>query len=72
MDPNANMAEQRSLAAEITQKIDELEDEHAFEQLSAQERYDFLCDAGRLAELVQALDGWITSGGFLPRGWRRD
>lgn len=23
----------------------------------------------RLAELVEALDGWITRGGFLPESW---
>jgi len=30
------------------------------------------CDADdivRLAELVDALDGWIVKGGFLPRRW---
>lgn len=30
------------------------------------------CDAGdivRLAELVDALDGWISKGGFLPKRW---
>lgn len=25
----------------------------------------------RLAELVQALDEWITRGGFLPNDWKR-
>ncbi len=30
------------------------------------------CDADdiiRLAELVDALDGWIVKGGFLPKRW---
>jgi hypothetical protein len=27
-------------------------------------------DAERLAELVQALDEWLTKGGFLPDAWR--
>jgi hypothetical protein len=26
-------------------------------------------DPYRMAELVQALDGWLTSGGFLPARW---
>ena len=26
-------------------------------------------DAERLAELVEALDGWIDRGGFLPQHW---
>lgn len=28
-------------------------------------------DAARMAELFEALDGWITNGGFLPADWRR-
>ena len=27
-------------------------------------------DAERLAELVDALDTWISRGGFLPAAWR--
>jgi hypothetical protein len=25
--------------------------------------------AGRIAELVDALDGWLLAGGYLPRRW---
>lgn len=28
-------------------------------------------EAGRLVELVDALDGWISNGGFLPEAWQR-
>lgn len=28
-------------------------------------------DVVYLAELVEALDNWITSGGFLPADWKR-
>lgn len=28
-------------------------------------------DATRLAELVLALNGWLSNGGFLPRKWGR-
>lgn len=28
-------------------------------------------DAARLAELVLALNGWLTRGGFYPAPWRR-
>lgn len=28
-------------------------------------------DLTRLAELVEALDEWITRGGFLPTQWKR-
>jgi hypothetical protein len=27
-------------------------------------------DVGRLIELVEGLDGWLTAGGFLPSRWR--
>ena len=26
-------------------------------------------DVARIAELVQALDGWLFMGGFVPRRW---
>ena len=28
-----------------------------------------LQDVGRLLELVDRLDGWLTAGGFLPSRW---
>ena len=28
-------------------------------------------DAFRMAELVEALDGWISRGGFLPEAWAK-
>lgn len=28
-------------------------------------------DSLRLADLVDALDGWLTGGGFLPKEWSR-
>jgi hypothetical protein len=28
-------------------------------------------DARRMADLIEALDGWISSGGFLPTDWNR-
>lgn len=28
-------------------------------------------DSVRLAELAEALDGWISKGGFLPAAWAR-
>lgn len=28
--------------------------------------------AGELAELVEALDGWLSRGGFLPTAWKLD
>lgn len=54
MDPNANLRQMISLASEIIANYD------ADGTASAD-------DSARLAELVIALNGWISSGGFLPR-----
>jgi hypothetical protein len=57
MDPNANLAEQRRIAERLIMNQIGREQER-------------LHDAARLAELVEALDEWITNGGFLPDAWR--
>jgi hypothetical protein len=36
------------------------------------DKSDHSFGAVQLAELVEALDGWITKGGFLPDRWRKD
>jgi hypothetical protein len=59
MDPNANIEEQARIAAAIVEA-------HDAGQRPQQ------CDVDRLAELVLALDGWLRSGGFLPKAWRVD
>lgn len=56
MDPNANLKQQLELAAEIIRLSEADED-------ASNEAFD-------LAELVEALNAWITSGGFLPEAWR--
>jgi hypothetical protein len=58
MDPNANLAEQRTLVARI------LETFEYTGKVNAE-------DAARLAELVQALDDWIMHEGFLPDAWQQ-
>jgi hypothetical protein len=58
MDPNANLEEQRRLAARI------IEDGESGMGVST-------IHGDRLAELVLALDEWIKNGGFLPEAWRR-
>jgi len=55
MDPNANLEETREL---IRKCFD------APEGLTGRE-------VDRLCELVEALDGWLVSGGFLPEKWRQ-
>jgi len=67
MDPEANLAEQLSLAAEIIEIIDERSDDNGV--LSDEDKDEVVDNAERLAELVQALDGWLLRGGFLPKRW---
>lgn len=55
MDINANLREQRQLT----------------KLLLSDDVTNFVPRAMRLAELVQSLDQWILSGGFLPDGWQR-
>jgi len=59
MDPDANLAE---LRREITEYI-RIAD-------VADRQFDEGPDADRIVELVQALDEWISKGGFLPVAWR--
>jgi len=59
MDPNANLEEQRRL----TQKLLSL-------TVGEADLPDLHSDAVRLAELVEALDVWLTRGGFLPSEWQ--
>lgn len=61
MDPNANLEEQLRLAMGIIKSVD-----------SGDFDEDLVFDAERLAELVEALDGWIRGGGFLPRCWKKE
>jgi hypothetical protein len=60
VDPNTNLAEMRELAAAI---LNDQSCPDPYEPSAAQ--------AERLAELVQALDEWLTKGGFLPHDWRK-
>ncbi len=55
MDPNENLNEQLRLADIIQDGM-------------LGPDYD-LADIDRLAELVIALDEWITKGGFIPQRW---
>lgn len=57
MDPDANLKEQRELAAHIVWAI---ENNRGFDRRKAL----------RFAELVIALDEWLGNGGFLPKDWQ--
>ncbi len=56
MDPNAALETARTLAAEIGD-----------DKLIPQAREEA---AATLAETFQALDGWLSSGGFKPHDWQ--
>lgn len=56
MDPNANLKEQREIANRLLDDESESPD-------------GFANDATRLAELVVALDEWLSKGGFQPQAW---
>jgi hypothetical protein len=62
MDPDANLEEQLRIVERINEERDKESDEFT---------EDITEDAYRLAELVETQDGWIKSGGFLPKRWRR-
>lgn len=58
MDPNFNLQAQLRLAAQLIREDDDVET---------------AADKGaELAELVLALNEWITKGGFLPQTWRTE
>ncbi len=57
MDPNANLEEQERISKRLMEDTRDL---------------GFTVeDAYRLAELVLALNEWISKGGFLPTKWER-
>ncbi len=58
MDPEANLAEQLRLSSKIIEAHDN-------------ERPVSGYDAARLAELVIALDGWLSGGSYPPARWNR-
>lgn len=60
MDPTAALAEIRSIISE-NGSVDEM----AMPLQEIQDKYDRLC------ELVDGLDNWISSGGFLPEDWNK-
>ena len=67
MDPNANLAELRELCAALLRSY------HADEPSDkAFDAVEWITDAARALELLQALDAWIAKGGFLPARWQVD
>ncbi len=60
MDPNETLRQARLTAAELLQKTGS----------SQYDPYEILALAEVLAERFEALDEWISHGGFLPSAWR--
>lgn len=58
MDPNAALAKAR----EALVRFEEAYREQTTEEIIAAED---------LADAFEALDGWLSRGGFLPEGWAR-
>lgn len=61
MDPNENLKESLAISKRIINNFDK----------DGASAVDW-ADAVRLAELVKALDGWISNGGFLPGRWHNE
>ena len=59
MDPEANLKELRELTKMVAEA--DLNDKDGLEAIAE--------TAPRMAELFQALDEWLTKGGFLPKDW---
>lgn len=57
MDPNETLVSIRALTAKIIELSDKDDEDLAIEGLE-------------LAEAAQALDEWLTKGGFLPSAWK--
>jgi hypothetical protein len=60
MDPDANLEQQLRLAGAM------LADHHDSDGNGVEPR-----DAAELADLVIALNEWISKGGFLPKAWQK-
>jgi hypothetical protein len=67
MDPTANLEEQMRLAAKIIKACDRGED--PLDPMPAVITRIIAADGQRLAELVEALTGWIRRGGAFPKQW---
>jgi hypothetical protein len=68
MDPNENLGAIRKLVREVVGGIDDLGDE--VEELPPH-LFNLLDAADDLAMYVNALDEWLSRGGFLPEPWEK-
>lgn len=69
MDPEANLKEQLEICRRMMERQDEYDEDTMNVSAMAEYRAEQAEDGERLAELVEALNGWILKGGFLPKPW---
>ena len=62
MDPNATLRDLLEYRDEIFEEWDNATEDGECEATDRE-----IC----IAELIDALDGWISRGGFLPQKWRK-
>jgi hypothetical protein len=67
MDPNANLEELRRLLEALRSRADAAD----WEWSNLDQCHKQIGDAARVADLVEALDEWLSRGGFLPKAWER-
>lgn len=68
MDPNANLDQQLELAKRIVRIVDGCP-EGGTGQMSVVNIEALISAAEELAERVESLDHWLTSGGRVPERW---
>jgi hypothetical protein len=67
MDPTANLKKQR----ELIEKFRSITEGEGSTDDFTGDCYRVVCLTEDLTVLIEALDGWISKGGFLPEQWRR-
>lgn len=65
MDPDGNLNEQREIVGRLLAAF-------VGGDLETGEWHPDPDDVYRLTELSEALDGWLSRGGALPRAWQHD
>lgn len=65
MDPNEALRNMRESIGTIRR----LEDAGYMDEMSKADLQRYETAVTRLTEAAEALDGWMSGGGFLPRAW---
>lgn len=65
MDPNEALKNARAALAALRTRLDDGEEPTSDTDAEVADH------AGDLADAFEALDGWLSKGGFLPAAWQR-